>query len=248
MRSNANAALHKIQGGEYFDESDLKTIRALLQNTQRIGARTEFVREGWSTSNVHILLEGVACCFKLLPDGKRAIFAYHVPGDFCDLAGAIFGHQDYSVTSLTPCVIAEISERSIAHLILSDPKIMRALWRRTLIDARLLRAWLVCAGKRSSAEHLAHFICEYVQRLKDVDCADDDNCAFPMTQEELADTLGITPVHVSRTLQLLKDDGYIELRGRAISILNFSELKRFAQFDPVYLEVPPQSGVAVQTA
>jgi CRP-like cAMP-binding protein len=228
----------KFQRSEDFSEAELRRIEALLHNSRHVGARVELAKEGLVPSIVHVMLEGVASCCKLLDDGKRAIVGYLVPGDFCDLAGAVYGRQDYSVMTLTPCTIAEVPAAAIDELIRSNPKIARALWRATLAEAGISRAWLVCAGQRTSAQHLAHFICELVHRMKDTSSASEELCPFPMTQEELADTLGITSVHVSRTFQQLKEDGFIEVRGRAICILNYSELKRFARFDPAYLSVP----------
>jgi CRP-like cAMP-binding protein len=109
------------------------------------------------------------------------------------------------------------------------------LWFTTNLDAAIHREWMLSAGRRSAVGRVAHLFCELLIRLRIGGCADDDSYEFPLTQVQLADCLGLTSVHVNRTLQQLRKQGLIELKGRRLRIVDLGELERVAEFDPTYL-------------
>ncbi len=146
------------------------------------------------------MLEGFAYRYKLLPDGKRSIFAYLVPGDFCDLNIFILKAMDHSIATLSACTMVDIPRPRILEL-LERPAIARALWWATLVDEATLREWLVNMGRRDAETSIAHLFCEMHLRLKSIGLADGGEFRLPITQNELADTVGLSAVHVNRSLQ-----------------------------------------------
>jgi len=180
--------------------------------------------------------------YKLLPDGGRQIMAYLVPGDFCDLHVSILGEMDHGIGALSACEVAYISRRTVEDLTTNRPAITRALWWATLVDEGTLREWLVNMGRRPADQQMAHLFCELLVRLQSVGLATQTSYEFPLTQAELADTLGVSDVHVNRMLQQLRADGLITLQGKRLTIPDVERLHEFAGFDPNYLHLTKRRG------
>lgn len=119
--------------------------------------------------------------------------------------------------------------------LLARPLIARALWLAGLVDESALRAWTVSLGKRDAAERLAHLICELFVRLGIAGSDRTDGFDLPLTQEELGDALGLTPVHVNRVLRHLREAGLMSFKNRTVEIVDFPKLQKVAGFDPGYL-------------
>lgn len=123
------------------------------------------------------------------------------------------------------------------RLLEEHPAIARSLRMSTLVDEATLREWLVNVGCRSAIERIAHLFCELLVRLQIVGFASEDSYEFPVTQLDLADTVGLSNVHVNRSLQELRRQGVIELRGRTLKILDRHRLKSIAEFNSKYLHL-----------
>ncbi len=166
-----------------------------------------------------------------------------VPGDLCDLHAAILGAMDHGIATLSPCTVAAIPRATVEDLTTNHPRINRALWWSTLVDEATLREWLVNMGQRPADRQLAHLLCELRVRLDTVGLvAEGGSYELPLTQEELADVLGLSPVHVNRVLQQLRGDGLIATRGKTLTIRDVARLEAFAGFDPNYLHLMPGPG------
>jgi CRP-like cAMP-binding protein len=232
----ANPLIMKLEHGAYLNPEDRAILEAITANRHQVGAREDLIQECEPPENVNLVLEGFACRYKTLTDGRRSIVAYFVPGDFCDLHVAILGKMDHSIGTITPCTVVQIPRATIEELT-GHPRIVRALWWATLVDAAILREWLASMGRRQADQQLAHLLCELLIRLQVVGHATGNSYQLPMTQEELADTLGISAVHVNRVLQLLREDGLIVLQGRTLTIPDVDRLMEFAEFDSTYLHL-----------
>jgi CRP-like cAMP-binding protein len=106
-----------------------------------------------------------------------------------------------------------------------------------LVDEAISREWIVNVGQRTGYERTAHLLCEVFFRMNAVGLAPDNSCDFPMTQHELADTVALSPVHVNRILQELRQDGLIVLRDKRLTILDLGKLKIAGIFNPNYLQL-----------
>jgi CRP-like cAMP-binding protein len=232
-----NPLIKKLQHGADLTDRDRQVLEKVISEPRIIDPRQDIIHEGDRPENVHLILEGFACRYKLLPGGERQIMAYLVPGDFCDLHVSILGEMDHSIATLSRCKVVHIPCRAIEDITENHGRINRALWWATLVDEATLREWLVNMGRRPADKQLAHLLCELLVRLQAVGLATENSYEFPVTQAELADTLGISTVHVNRMLQQLRKDGLLTLEGNRLTITNVDGLKGFAEFNPNYLHL-----------
>ena len=193
------------------------------------------VREGQQVSECALLLSGYAFRQKLLRNGGRQIISIHIPTEFVDLQNSLLGVADHSVQSLGQCEIAAIPRKALVEVQDSHPAIRMAMWTETLIDASIFREWVVNVGRRDSKARIAHLLCELALRMERIGTGDDGTFEFPLTQEQLADATGLTPVHTNRTLQSLRRDGLIQLTARSLKIPDWEALRDVADFDELYL-------------
>src|SRR3954447_19691810 len=202
-----------------------------------VGPRTDLVREGDKPNGVFLVMDGIACRHKHRANGGRQILAYLVPGDLCDLDVALLDQMDHTITTLSACKVVRIAPEAVANLLEHHPAVARALRMPTLVDEATLREWLVNVGCRSALERVAHLFCELLVRLRAVGRATKDSYALPITQADLADTTGLSNVHVNRTLQELRGEGLITLRAGSLTVLDWDRLKEAGEFEPAYLHL-----------
>ncbi|MFA9200628.1 MAG: Crp/Fnr family transcriptional regulator [Cypionkella sp.] len=200
-------------------------------------ARGDIVREGDNPTVVRLVVEGWACRYKDLPDGRRQIVGFFIPGDFCDLNVYILQAMDHSIGAITPVKYLAIPPEMLESLTEARPRVAQALLWHELVNNSIQREWLLNIGARSALERMAHLLVELFVRLRAIGKAEGNSCHFPLIQSDLADATGITPVHVNRTLQELRREGLIELRAKRLKILDFERLMRLAMFNPNYLHL-----------
>ena len=193
------------------------------------------VREGQPSRECALLLSGFAFRQKLIRNGGRQIISIHIPTEFVDLQNSLLGVADHSVQSLGPSEVALVPRSAIVELRESRPALRMAMWVETLIDASIFREWVVNVGRRDSRARIAHLLCELAVRLDSISGAKDGVYEFPLTQEQMADATGLTPVHTNRTLQTLRKNGLIELNGRSLKVLDWGGLREAGDFDELYL-------------
>lgn len=202
---------------------------------KRFDKDSYLVREGEQTTSCTLLLDGFAFRQKLVRNGSRQIISIHISSEFVDLQNGLLGKADHSVQSLGRSEAAIIPRDSLLEAAESSATIRMAMWIDTLIDASIFREWVVNVGRRDARTRIAHLLCELVVRLRGIGTTGGDACHFPLTQDQMADATGLTPVHTNRTLQALRKDGLIELDGRSLSVLDWQKLSEVGDFDELYL-------------
>lgn len=217
--------VRKLETRGELDDDDRAALLALRFVERTYEPASYLTREGTVATHSALILEGFAFRQKLGIDGGRQIVSFHVPGDFVDLEGSMLRVADHNVQMLTRCRMAEIPVQDIIDLIDSNPRVARALWVDTLIDASIYREWIMNVGRRPAKLRLAHLYCELAKRLKLAGLGDESGYRMPMTQEQLADATGLTPVHVNRSLKALEADGMIRRDGRFVSIPDWTRLR-----------------------
>jgi DNA-binding transcriptional regulator YhcF (GntR family) len=145
--------------------------------------------------------------------------------------------MDHDITALTETTCVLIPAKVIEGLLTEWTKLTKALWWSTMTDSAVLREWIVDHGSRDSIERIAHLMCEMLIRYRIIGKTTDESFPFPLTQEELADATGMTPVHVSRMLQQLRSQGLIELTGKVLTVLDPKGLQQLAKYDSTYLHL-----------
>ena len=229
------AHLLKLRARDTVSAEEEKAIRGMFTEERKVASDKTLIRAGVPLNISMMLLDGLLCRYKDLRDGSRQISELHVAGDFADLHSFTLKRLDHSIMTLTPCRIAVAPHERINAVITEFPHLARLFWLTTNIDAAIHREWVLSLGRRTALARTAHLFCELRERLAIVGLADETGFALALTQTDLAECLGLTPVHVNRTLRELRERGLVEFRSRRVTILDLAGLKRVAEFDPTYL-------------
>lgn len=242
----------KLEHFEPLTIDERAAIEAAAVAVRQFQPRQDLIQEGESPDGIKVILQGMACRYKMLVDGRRQIVSYFVPGDFCDLRAYLLRRMDHSVAALGPMEAAVLPQESINGITATYPRITRALWWSTLVDEAIAREWIVNVGVRTAFERMAHLFCELYVRLKVVGLTTENSFELPLTQIELAETLALSAVHVNRTLMDMRRMQLVSFQGRQLTIHNQEELRRLAGFDPNYLhldsQLQPRAPAGVRTA
>lgn len=222
-------------------------LLTLCADVRPFAARRDIISEGDRPDYVHIMIEGWACRYKVLKDGSRQITAFLLPGDFCDAHITMLNQMDHNIGAITECRVALVTRQKMRE-IAGHAEIAYALWWASLVDEAVLRAWIVNLGRRDAFDRVGNLICEMHERLKNVDLTNNGTFELPLTQEELADALGLTPVHVNRTLKRLREADLLTHRQQRIVITDVARLQRLVGFDPNYLHLPGEDRTQVSQA
>jgi CRP-like cAMP-binding protein len=218
-----------------LDEVDRAAIHALPIQQRTMEPAAYMVREGEQVENCILLLTGFAFRHKVTGDGQRQIMAIHMPGEFLDLQNSLLGLADHNVQALTRSEVAIVPIAALRKLAEDRPRVGQAMWIDTLVDAAIFREWIVNVGRRDSISRLSHLLCEIALRLEEAGLAKDRRYELPMTQEQLADCTGLTPVHVNRVLKELGRMGLIARDRRSVKILEWDRLQHIGDFNTRYL-------------
>jgi CRP-like cAMP-binding protein len=230
-----NRLIRKLENFTRLSDEEKQAVKEITSNRKQIRSHQDIVPEGDLPEGAHLVLEGFACRYKMLPDGRRQIIGHFIPGDFCDLRVFILSEMDHTVGTISDVTVAYIPRKKIIELTDEFPRITQAFWWSTMVDEAITREWIVNVGKRTAFERVAHLLCEHFLRMRAVGLVDEENVEMPMTQAELADTVALSIVHVNRTLQRLRREGLIKLRGKHLTILDLPGLQEAAGFNPNYL-------------
>ena len=232
-----NPWVTKLQHFAALSDDDKALLDHLISRQRRFAPGEDLVAEKEVPRQVHVVLEGCCVRYKLLPDGRRQNIALMLPGDLCDMHVFLLKEMDHSIGALVPTTVALIEREQIVDISEKHPRLTRAMWWSTLQDEAILREWLLNVGRRTAFERLAHLFYEIYVRLHAVGLAGENRCEIPLTQGQLADTLGISNVHVNRSVQRLRREKLIELHGRTLTITDPDGLKALSAFDPSYLHL-----------
>ena len=226
--------LRKLQGFGRLEEADTAALALVEAGTRLVPAGTDLIREGDRPEGMIAVTEGFACRYKLRENGARQIMAYLIPGDVCDLDNVALNRMDHTLGTLSTCRVARIAPETARDL-RSRPALARSLRTSALVDEAILREWIMNLGRRSAVERLAHLFCELLVRLRAVGLTLGNSYDLPITQLDLADTTGMTSVHVNRSLGELRREGLIERKGRRLTLCDPARLAEIAEFRPDYL-------------
>ncbi len=227
----------KVESIAEVTQPEREAVARLPIDVRQVPEGTDLVREGDTPSVCCLVIEGYACRYKVLREGQRQILSFHMAGDIPDLQSLHLKVMDHSLGSLTPMVVGFIPHEALHEVIRSEPGLGSIFWRDTLIDASISREWLVGLGRRTAQQQLAHLICELLVKMRAVGLAQDQTLALPFTQQELADSQGLSAVHANRVLQDLRSEGLISGVRSTITVPDWERLKSFSEFDPAYLHL-----------
>lgn len=223
-----------------LDEDDRQALLAVPYTLRTIEPQGYIVREGDKPVLTGVLVSGFAYRQKLTGDGSRQIVALQVPGDPLDFQNLYLDESDHNVQALTRAEVAIINRVEFQELARARPSIGRAISVLTLVEASMFREWILNVGRRAAPARVAHVLCELAVRLEGQNLADRYGYQLPMTQEQLADVVGLTPVHVNRTLKALETAGLIKRDKRRVSFPDWQGLRDVGDFNQRYLHIDVQ--------
>lgn len=231
----ANRFINKLRGFVELSEADVAALVTATARPRKFPAKRDLIREGDRPGPVFVILEGWACRYKILPNGTRQVLAYLMPGDSCDLHIGLLAEMDHSIQTITPSLVATIDRVEMDAMMDRHRGIAKAMYMGQLIDEGTMRAWITSMGRRASIERVAHLMCELYLRARNINLTHEPTFALPLSQLLLADSLGMTPVHLNRVLKELRQSDAMTLeRGRLI-ITDPAKLIQIAGFDENYL-------------
>jgi len=241
QRSNSAFAglIRRLGRRSPLADADLQALEALPHSLRVFPAGAHFIRDGDRPESCSLLVSGFACRYKITGDGARQILSFHMAGEFVDLQNSLLGVADHGVQALTEAEAVMVPRQALRDLAFSRPAIGRALWTDTLIDAAIFREWVVNVGRRDSRGRVAHLLCELSLRMQAAGLASGHRYELPMTQEQLADAVGLTPVHVNRVLKQLGEEGLISRDKRSIVIEDWRRMRDAGDFNDRYLHEAP---------
>ena len=228
--------LHTVSG---LDDADIAAIRALPINVRHWEAGRTIVSDGERPTECCLVIEGFCIRAKTTASGQRQILSIHIPGEIPDLQSLHLHRMDHDLIAVAPSTLGFISHTSMRALTRSNPNVAEVLWRDTLIDSAIFREWIVNVGQRPAVNRLAHTVVELRRRLAVTGREAGDTFEMPLTQEQIGEALGITPVHANRIIRQLRDDGIVDISRGRVAVLDEAKLAELAQFDDRYLHLDP---------
>jgi len=208
-----------------------------VSTLENVRAGVDLVKEGDRPSRCTLLVSGFTARYRLVSSGERQFAAIHVPGDFIDLHSFPLKEMDHSVLALSDCTLAMFPHSNLQELTESYPHLTRLLWLLTLLDSALHREWIMCLGRLSATARAAHLFCELGIRLAVVGLGEPDNYDMPLTQQDLADALGVSSVHANRVVQALRSDGLLVWQADRVTLPDLARLRALGEFDERYLHL-----------
>ena len=230
-----SAHLRKLRQRTAISAEEQSTIEGLVSEVRSVRADQAVIHAGEQLSVSLLLLEGWMARTSDLANGERQFTELHIAGDFVDLHAFTLKHLDHDLRTLTECRLAVVPHQRLERMLEQHPRLARIYWFLTNVDAAIHREWVLSLGQRSALSHMAHLFCEMRVRLDSIGLADGDEYAFPLTQREVAECLGLTTVHANRTVQELRRRELITFAKGTVTILDRRQLEALAEFEPRYL-------------
>ena len=229
--------VRKLERRHPLSPEEQAAVLALPFTLRKLNPHDRVVWEGDRPQHTCLLLSGFAFRHKVAGNGRRQIMSIQMKGDLVDLQNSMLVIADHNVQMLSAGEMALMPLEAIRELGQRKPNVSIAMWYETLVEGSIFREWILNNGRRNAHARIGHLLCELAVRLEVAELGNQAEYELPMTQEQLADAVSLTAVHVNRTLKSLEKDGYISRTKRRITIRDWQKLATVADFDPGYLHV-----------
>lgn len=182
-----------------------------------------------------LLVRGAALRRHPAGAGPSGVSALSLPGDFMDLHAYRLDDLDHEMGAIGRAVVEFVEHAALDRLIEAHPEVGKALWRETLLDAKINRAWVIAGSNLQASQRIAHLLCEMEVRLGRIGLSEAGHFDSPLDQKRVAETLGLSAVHVNRAVQELRATHLLAWKGRSVHLPDIEGIRAFANFDPSYL-------------
>ena len=224
----------------HYVEIGATSFQDISKLSHRIETRQpgeDIVIEGEVVEDVFVIEAGWAIRFRMLDDGRRQILNFMLPGDCFDMMSLNKAQSDHSVSAATEVVLIRVKADDFLKVVARKPQLASAFWWAAIQEEAILREQIVRIGRRSARERVGHLILELNRRVAAVTGERDNYLYLPVPQSLLADALGLSIVHISRTFTRLRKEGFIQITNRGIEILDREGLMEMCDFDSRYLHL-----------
>jgi CRP-like cAMP-binding protein len=218
-----------------LNDEEVQALLALPAEMKDVAANRDFVRMEERTTHACLLEDGLTARFGQTASGERQIIMLHIPGDMADLHSVVTPKVTTPLHALTRSTIWRIPHESLKEVASRYPAVAHAFWRDGMVDANIIAQSLLNLGRRPARGRLAHLLCEMRERYREIGVDVTREFAFPATQQQIGDALGLTPVHINRTVRALREAGLVEVSGGVVRIFDWEGLQSAGDFDPAYL-------------
>jgi CRP-like cAMP-binding protein len=243
-----DALVRKLRATGNLSEDDVAAIRRLPIQQKTLPAKSLILAEGDQPNHCTLVIQGFCLRSKTTDDGKRQILSMHMNGDIPDLRSLHLPVMDHDFWTLSESALGIIPHEPLRALTHERPSVADALWREALVDAAICREWIVNIGRRDASARLAHLVLELREKMVAAGLCNDNSFGLPITQQDLADALGITPVHVNRVLQSLRASGALDIKKSQVKLRDPEKLAAISAFSDTYLRslIEPQAAQHVR--
>jgi CRP/FNR family transcriptional regulator, anaerobic regulatory protein len=212
-------------------EIQLDIVQQYRAEQRTVSAKNHLYHQGEKHPNTYTLFSGWVMLYKTLSNGGRQVLRYALPGDFLSFQPDMVGPVNHSAQALTDCTVCVFPRQSLLEMLHKHPELaMRIAWI-TARDMALGHEYLVSIGRKNARERLAFLFLELFHRMRMHVPSLGNTIPFPMTQEDVADTIGLTLVHVNRTLRSLRQEGLVKLAHHSLTILDYAALSELAGYN-----------------
>jgi CRP/FNR family transcriptional regulator, anaerobic regulatory protein len=226
-----NCPLRRLPAFREFTPEELKFISRFKMGEVTLAAGQTLLHEGETSPHLYTLLSGWMYRHKSLPDGRRQILNYALPGDFVGMQSAVLKEMQHTVDALTDVRLCVFPREKLWSLYSTQPGLGFDLTWLVSREEKMLDDHLLSIGRRSALERMAYLVLLLHRRVRDLELLNEGGIELPLNQQHVADTLGLSIVHTNKTLRKLYDLGVISWRQRMLTVLNEKELARIARFE-----------------
>ncbi len=235
---DAPAIVSKLVRYIALGDREIAVLESLSRERRSSPAGSDLLDARQPYTTAFLIHEGWALRYRGMPDGRRQVINFLIPGDAFGLGALVLRRPDHNVAAITPITVSPIAPETLMALVREQPRVGAALLWSAAQEEAVLREHIVSIGRRTAYARVAHLLLELMHRLEQVDQAANGQFSVPLTQPLLADALGLSVVHVNRTLRRLQNDGLILVQSRHIAVLDYAALQRVAGFHLGYLHLP----------
>jgi CRP-like cAMP-binding protein len=229
--------LSRLEARSPLTAGERDAVMALPGHPHRVAAHRDVVRVGEDVQHVCLVAEGLVARYAQLEDGSRQLVSLHVPGDVVGLDAMMLSQASSPLHALTGSTIIKLPHEALHRAVAQQPGLATALWRDCVADGSIVARWLVNVGRKNARSRIAHLLCEMAVRYERIGHVRHGTFVLPVTQEHIADAVGMTPVHVNRSIKTLREDGLILWARSEVTMLDWSALAMVAEFDADYLHL-----------
>ena len=235
---HATAALIRYpQARDDLTQDEVAIVEELPERLKTFSRGEDIVQTHQEVSQSIILVEGIVGRVVYSAEGKRKITALHLSGEFIDLHGFLIKTLDHGLQALTACKVAYVPHARLHDKLSGSPHLTRLFWLSTAIDAAIQRAFNACLGMMEAHARVAHVLCDLKLRSDVAGVSRGQSFPLPLTQQELADIVGVSTVHINRSVQILRREKLIAWKGGTVIVIDFDGLAALCNFDPTYLSL-----------